>query len=454
MSKTTNPAPRKRGLAAYIRSIVRGVLREDTPRKRAKSASDVYYMLWDELEDRGHWLFDIYFEGNESFAVTSSNGKLYCVAFTETDNGVEIGEITQVVMQFTPVAADTDAVEQQRVKTRFIVKRMADGSARWIAQSSAAVLNRVGEIDAMALFDSMIQHSEDTGRYPFLTFYHAGLALRFGTCDFSMRDGYLLIQSGTFDLDGDNADLAEVAIAALERGDQEWGVSIGFYPTKEAEIIRVSGIEIPVYTSGIQIELSLVLERDAASELTSFGLSSTERDMSDALKKKLMALTGDEALAEEFSNRVDEQNRTVEREGMITRGTDPDDDLKDEDDPEDTSDIEIEFTDELLEEVTQSVLGNEVITQLTARFATLEQLVTAQAQTIEAQQKRIAALERDDTEKLDEIKQDEPRTRRKVVFRPSQTRQTEQPKQSVEDDNKVIPDALVPKFEGHALNSL
>src|SRR6185503_16507019 len=106
--------------------------------------------------------------------ITRNDGKLYKVPVTvDADSQVTLGEEQLVVMDFKPVTARS-----------LTVQRQADGQVRWFAMPACtAVLNRVGEIDSRALFDSFVDHIERGGAYPELDFFHLGERLILGKAD-------------------------------------------------------------------------------------------------------------------------------------------------------------------------------------------------------------------------------------------------------------------------------
>lgn len=257
----------------------------------------------DESADGGGYVVDVYPE--TGFALTTKgDGKLYKTPVTvDGDGQLTIGAQEEVVMTFTPVTRQLS------------IKRQADGSVRWFAMPACtAVLNRSGEIDSRALFDSFVDYVERTKDYPELDFFHLGESLVLGKADWVARDGFAYCASGTFY----DTPVARAAIKSLEEDPAYWGLSIAYLPTGEPETLRSSeGIEIPVFNVGINRFISLLPEDTAASILTSIsteGVNRMNKKIEDALKK----LTGDDAeLFKELAEKVDGVNRSAE--GMINR---------------------------------------------------------------------------------------------------------------------------------------
>ena len=193
--------------------------------------------------------------------------------------------------------------------------RSADGKVRWFAVAASAVLNRVNEIDSTALFDNFISRAEGSGEYPVLSFYHEADVIRFGQASWLGRDGYLYLAVGEFD----DTEIARIAAAKLEGDAKDWGLSIGYLPIGEPDLLEaVPGVDIPVYTDGINREISIVLERDAAAWFTRISTEEVKRTMNARELQALTELLG-EAKAKEIAAQVDGTNRTIEDAALIAR---------------------------------------------------------------------------------------------------------------------------------------
>lgn len=316
-TKTTNPiANLFRSVAEVINSFVN---RDVEQQERAVTIGNIWTTVQHHLDELGTpdeygdirssgYVLDVYTEDAGAFAIiTHSDGKLYKIPVTiDANSQISLGEEQLVVIDFKPVTA-----------RGITVKRQADGRIRWFAMPACtAVLNRSGEIDSRALFDSFVEHIErDGGTYPELDFFHLGERLILGTADWVARDGYSYCASGLFD----ETEIGRAAAKALEDNPDYWGLSIAYLPTKEPEKLRSSeGIEIPVYNAGINRYISLLPEGTAASIFTSIStreeVNRMEKHVKDALKK----LVGDDTeLLENIVATVDDVNRSAA--GMINR---------------------------------------------------------------------------------------------------------------------------------------
>lgn len=355
-------------------SIV-GPIIEDVSVERSIGMGRLREQLWDALDeymrnmqsgsiaDMGGmssmdyaYPIDIYLGDNGAgvFALVAQSGKLFQVPMTVSNDTLTLGKWTQVTELYKPVT-----------QSRFSVKRQADGTYRWLCIAGTTVLNRVGEIDSSALFDSFIKQAVEHGKYPRLDFYHLGETdpknWEFGTADYLARDGCCYIASGTFDK---GHPLAKAAIKACKNGGGEWGNSIEFYAYAEPEIILLDPkVQVPIYKEGENTRISMVLERDAAGLFTRMiDISDNEekgRSMNPKIEEVLKKLFGDDEVAlKAFVENVDTVNRTVTNDKLIHRAkkdeiTDEDSEDEDEEDTEEdeSEDIEDTATDEIGEEV-------------------------------------------------------------------------------------------------------
>jgi len=374
------------------------------------------------------WLHDLYRDDDGSiFAIASSQGKLFSYAVEVDGDEVSLGDGVRVEETFTPV--------RTRTATRII--RQADGRVRWLSMSCTSVLNRVGEIDSRSLFDSFVAHAEETGEYPYRTFYHQGEAFRTGLADFLAREGNVYITSGLYDED---SVLAPYEAKALEENPEFWGESIGYRATESPTEIEVApGVAIPVFNRGINREISLLPEGDAAAWFTHI---TTQREVSRMREKvfnALVELVGDEDKAKEFAELVDGTNRSIEEENLITREGDEaetEDRSGESDVQEQEQEQEIEMDEETMEAISNRFNGliESALEPLVERVAALEESVKAVAGSVEAMSsetsaafestnERLGALERDDDEKRDEWQRDLPRRPvTKVSYRPRQVK--------------------------------
>lgn len=249
---------------------------------------------------------DLYHEATGMFLILADQGRLYRMDVTiDANDEVALSNPVEVTQVYSPVPEGT----AQRSVT---VTRAADGSRRWLIIAASAVLNRVGEIDSTALFDSFVSNTVERGM-PYLTFWHQGEPLRLGLADYVAREGALYIATGTFD----NTDLAQAAAQGIERDPEAWGASIGYAPTAPPVMVEViRDVSIPVYTEGWNEEISVLPQEQAANwfTVTMTREVSMRKEVQDALRK----LVGDK-LAEQFAATTDETNRSITEQGLIVR---------------------------------------------------------------------------------------------------------------------------------------
>ncbi len=285
-----------------------------------------------DIPEENIWFYlqDVYFDAGIMYAIIQQGGKLFRADVrVADDNTVTLGEFIPVTPLFVPSVSRTDGERFQNTK----IIRTADGRYRWLSISNTAILNRVGELDSRALFDSFVEHAQRTGEYPYRTFNHEGEVMRTGQADFIARDGYTYITSGLYDVD---SPLAAIERKAIENNPEQWGESIGFSVTAEPEIIRTSedGINIPVYNEGVNVEISTCLERSAAAWFTApllIGRTATEvkKRMQQSTLRAIGQLIGDagvlgaeaDALMAHFQTSVDAVNERAVDGDTISRTT-------------------------------------------------------------------------------------------------------------------------------------
>lgn len=273
--------------------------------ERATSLMDLRYQVQLQLEaalpEQYPWVIDLYDDNGALVAIVSMGGRLYRAPVAINGTSASIGALEEVETYFLPA------------RGRLSIIRQADGAVRWFAQAASAVLNRVSEIDSRSLFDSFVVRAEETGQFPVLRFFHQP-GLDFGQADWLGRDGYLYLASGLLDM---AHPLAQALVDAVEQGRGRWGCSIGFLADGSELVDIADGVRVPVYTAGINREISVLPEADAASWFTGIGLEVNR--MNASIKKALVDLFGDEEKAQEFIAGVDETNRSIEEQGLITR---------------------------------------------------------------------------------------------------------------------------------------
>lgn len=414
----------------------------------AKSLDEVYFGLYDQVMavDEWGWLNGCYVDQGQLFAVISSNGKLYRA-------DVSIAE-DQLVLSpdWIEVKLDFPAVAEQ---SRFKIIRQADGKKRWFSLSCSATLNRSGAVDSRALFDSFIQHAEETGEYPIRQFFHAGKQFRTGQCDFLARDGYILITSGLYD----DTELAQKEIEARSADPGYWGDSIGFYPD-EISTIDVNGVEIPVYEHGVLDEISTLPEHQAASWFTA---TPTIKEVRMLDKRQMEALTklfdGDEEAASKWlEENVDPENRRIKDAGMVTREVEqPQEQPETQPTPDEpvTNPADLILDDEafnlLVERVSaarQDVLSKLVEDAITKVQQSIDELVASQKSLSEAVDKRLKKLESTDDEKHRIWLEDAPKIRVAQTSRPRQPQPDEEPETDSPEEPEFDTDTVVSSVLG------
>lgn len=362
--------PDKSTFTELVRSVVGFVFgRDEQGPEATKLRSIGMRRMWDQLwaaldEQRASteewaWPVDIYLGDNaEVFAILTKGGQLYQVALDFGKDPLELGDWVQVKEEFTPIS-------QSSVK----VFRQKDGRKRWLFIAATTVLNRVAEIDAASLFDSFIAHAEQTQDYPRLDFYHMGSqnpkVWEFGTADYLARDGVCYIASGLFD---EGSLLGQAVYKAVQNAPERWGCSPEFHAIGEPELIRVEPeVRIPVYAEGVNIRISVVLEKDAAGWFTGSGtVKEVERSMNKAIVKKLQELFKDadeEEALDAFVESVDGTNERVTQDQLIhrTQGSPQDGGGEDGGDGEDTDEDSEGGGDEGLEEPVVTATLEEII---------------------------------------------------------------------------------------------
>jgi hypothetical protein len=281
---------------------------KEVPVERSVAFYDVFEKVWEaiELSDMAEEeytsLMDIYYDDDKDqfFALGLRDGKLLKMNIAIIEDDVMLGEFEELEM-------NNEMASQER--SHFSVFRNKDGKARWLAIASVATLNRVHEIDSTQLYNSFITYAEITGKYPILNIYHLGDESRVGQADLLARDGYVYIASGTFD----ETKYAQSAYRTLQNEPGKWGNSIEFLSfVSEIESFRADNINFQarVHKTGINTGISILLEKDAASILTTHqDIKRGGITMNEELRAKLLELfEGDEANVSEFLEKVSGAN--------------------------------------------------------------------------------------------------------------------------------------------------
>lgn len=279
---------------------------KEAPKERATAFYDIFdrvyetIMLSDMAEDEYTMLIDIYYneESNEFFALGLRDGKLVKMQILVMGDEIMLGEFE-----------DIDITSMTRGKSDLKVYRDRNGKTRWLAIASVATLNRVKEIDSRQLYDSFITYANVTRKYPILNVYHLGDSSRIGIADFLARDNFVYIMSGTFD---DNK-FARAVYDALQREPGKWGNSIEFFSIlSDVETFEAEGMvfNARVHKAGVNTAVSIILEKDAASVLTTHqDITRGGVAMNQELRNKLLDLfDGNEGDVDEFLQTVAQAN--------------------------------------------------------------------------------------------------------------------------------------------------
>ncbi len=286
---------------------------------RAKSLDEAFGDLMDQVwqMDEYAWLNGAFLDAGKMFAIVTASGKLYRADISVVEDSLTLSpreSWLEVKLDFPPVAGD------QQQLSRTTIQRQSDGKFRWFSISGSAVLNRSGEIDSRALFDSFIKHAEETGEYPIREFFHAGEKFRTGQCDYLARDDFLLITSGVYD----ETEIGLAEVKARQENPEYWGDSIGFLPTQEPAKIRVAeGVNILAYDEGILSEISTLPEALAAAWYTATPtIKEVDRMLTQKQKDELGKLMGSPEAADKWlEENSATRNREIVESGKVTRQT-------------------------------------------------------------------------------------------------------------------------------------
>lgn len=391
-----------------IKAVIEPYLKETPEKDRALSMGDIFGKTWEASQRKypAAYLHDIYAESDGSlFAILSQDGKLYRSPLSIQDNELTLEDWVEVVQEFVPVG---------RTITKIV--RQLDGQARWFSVSATSVLNRVGEIDSQALFDSFIQYANSTGEYPYRTFYHKGQEFRTGQADFLARDGNCYITSGLYD----NSEIARMEQQAIERDETYWGESIGYIPTSSPQLIDIDGIKIPVYRSGINIEISTLPEKEAANLFTVIRQEVNRMMTANERQAFLKLFNGDESKMDEWLNEnVDATNRAISEGGLITRSQPQEGETEGEVERSTERGQQVEVDDAVLSEVVRQVTESESFTGFSSQLNQIAEAIEAlngatdklrtQLETLQqGTEQRLATLERSKTAERQEWANDLP----------------------------------------------
>lgn len=376
---------------------------------------------------------------NSLYCVVNHRGKLLKadVDFSGGVDNITIGPMTPVKEVHEPITE----------RGKVTVSRQKDGKLRVTMIAATAVLNRVSEIDSMALFDKFIERQEATGFYPAIDIHHLATVageeiFDIGQIDTSMRVGVAYVQSGLID---ESKELGKRMARSLEQGESTWGCSIEYWPLAKETVEVADGVSVDVYTDGIQTRTTLLPEVEAASWFTqalkSRETGEVEMQISESQKKSLRSLFGSDEEFEKFFGSLNKVNRDTSE--MVTRDvkTEPETPAKVETTTTTTETVteetsrEIEVDDELIgliaAQVVERMAGNDQSEQTIAALTNVAeklQALTGQVQGMNERQTKIEtrldSLERDEDEVAQEMLRQIPgkiRDRITVKHKPSET---------------------------------
>lgn len=446
---------------------------EEPEQERALSWNDLYSQVWALAYERDPmaWVNDMYDDGNgATFAIISSQGKLYRADVSVTSNAVELGEFQEVVIEFVPRSAPSIQIYRK------------NGQTRALLVGGSSVLNRCGQIDSRELFDNFIKHIESVpltvaspgfGQPPEYGFYHMYDMerstfgnFRIGVVDWVGRDDNLYLGSVLFD----DTPLARAAVAAIEKDPEHWGNSIGFHFQEETgarELVTIAeGITIPVYRDGINHEWSLLPEREAAAWFTQLALSATEAFMDKRALDALALIIPDEEARKRFLDNAGDVNRTIAERNLVTRDDGNGEPIEAEagvtyEIPISTLEPVLELDDEALDAIAETVLESETVRLLIGNITALQATVDSLKSALETEQKRnktnwttaeerLAALEQDEDAKQAEWVADLPRQRtaQRVTHRPRDVNRAQALADPVAEEKAIVSNVL-DKIEGY-----
>lgn len=378
---------------------------------------------YDYDPDQMHWFQELYIaSGGGMFALSVQGGKLFRSPVAVSDTGVTVGSPEQVVARFEPV-------NLQRTR---VITRAANNLPIFLSILATAALNKANEIDTRALFDTFVERFKADEEY--VNVYHIGKSQsRIGKLLWVGRDENLLL--GLWSPDDNPVGRAVAAtIEADVKG--EWGVSIEFMPDNDGTLVElVPGIEIRAFEAGTLWGASIVRSAHACSWFTGHMTEAKERTftMDKTVQDAIKTLISNPEALTEFEQWVDGANRTIKDSNAVTRtdGSEADAPITLESlaatvaalsakldgftvpaTLEQTEVPTIELDEAAANGIAQAVFSGAEFRSLTDGVARLSGALEAQAKTllesVEALTKRVASLEKDDSEKLREHEEMKP----------------------------------------------
>lgn len=381
--------------------------------KQSIAFAEIYNQIWnaiyliDEALGTYSWIVDVYLESDDRiFAVISQNGKLFKQHFSLEDDVLLIGDIEEI---------DLDSVEPNEQQQRTQIYQQKDGRYRWLSIAATTALNKNAELNSKELYDSFIDHINETGEYPILNFYHQPNT-RLGIADYVARDDNLYILSGTFD----NNEYGIAAAKGIANKEDYWGDSIEFWALegKWLEVdIEQETVYLPVYTAGINTAVSILPEKDARC-LGTVHISNNKNqsrglvDMDEKVKEELNVLfDGDEELVDSFAQSADSINQEI-NETMVHQSADIEETETVEEETEDveeteTEDVIVELDETFIDDLLVDLSENESFEQhLETRFEQFSlpivQRLQTQIENLQNELKQVKQTLQQNQEKLQE----------------------------------------------------
>lgn len=373
--------------------------------------------------DRMHWFQELYIaSGGGMFALSVQGGKLYRTAVAVSDTGVTVGTPEQVVTRFEPV-------NMQRTR---VITRAENNLPIFLSILATAALNKANELDTRALFDTFVERFGQSDTEEYINVYHIGKdKSRVGRLLWVGRDENLLLGLWTPDDNPVGRAIANTLEADVKG---EWGVSIEFLPDDDGNLIElIPGIEIRAFEAGTLWGASVVRSAHACSWFTGHMTETKERTfaMDKTVQDAIKTLISNPDALTEFEKWVDGANRTIKDSGAVTRtdGSEADAPLTLETlaatvaalsakldgftvPATSTEAPTIELDEAAAAGIAQAVFSGAEFRGLTDGVARLSGALEAQAKTllesVDALTKRVAALEKDDSEKLREHEEMKP----------------------------------------------
>ena len=219
--------------------------------------------------------------------------------------------LTAIASLFEPEQSSS-AFDAGSVGTIF---KQADGRYRWVTFSSNAFEDGDREIVSTKALADDVAHSDASGDYGPLLFWHMPQA-ELGVCDYRALHDRMLIESGTFHLEDVGKAIKEAALRLK--------TSLGFYhPLTEPDGEKV-------FNTVRTFERSLLPAVKAANQLTALTVTRKESSMDEKKLTALKDLLGDD-LAAQVVTQADKQQKGAKDAGVrFKEGDTPPDETDEE----------------------------------------------------------------------------------------------------------------------------